>query len=802
MADYNPPPTTVHSYIRVDAVKAIGNGYSVCGIVPKSKRPAGKDWQKASLTPEACLRRPEGQGYGILCGIGEFPVCAIDADIEDPDLARAFWTGAAKVIPGLDEAPARIGKHPKRLVMLRAAYPFWRKAASASFKVNGRKCRIEFLGKGQQFVAGGIHPDTGKPYVWEGSTPATFPAANLPVIQPRDVDRLISIFEESARIVNGEELCNVAADARQPFTTEEQEFLELCMPYRRVGLSIERIREVMTPRLPKWDDYSTWTADLMRISHETDGSSDGLALAMELSRQAPGFESDGDVEYHWKSYRRRSGLVLTMWPLLREINADEALDVDLSQTGLYRRCRKLLNNRVAYLTDLRTWYVFDPERHCWDSQKGAGYISQAVDTAINHLSGEAAAEENEERKEAILKFQTECRRNLMKMRTAVFHSFSNQLEFMAAKGDFDKDLRYFGVQNGVIDLQTGELLENRPDLKITKLAGFSYDPEARCPRIERALHEWLNNDEEVYDFVISMLAKALNGEAANGNFLVLKGTGANGKSTFFNLVSALFGGYATPLSEATITGKAVSTAGGPRTDIVGLVGARVAICSETPQDAFLRDAVVKQLSGADSISARGLYQAEFTFKPHALLMLGTNYLPVVRGTDTGIWRRIKVICFDQDYNKHKERCDPDLERKLVAELPGFFNLLLIRLPLVRGKVLNVPKAVSAEVEGYRDKMDAVKQWITSCLVADPDGAPTTMQELYRDFRSFVHNEGYTWTLAQVSFTDRVKSHFGRAEDGRFYVRKSHGTNKLFGFRLKTVAEIEETESGVSLFGED
>ncbi len=73
----------------------------------------------------------------------------------------------------LGDTPAvRIGPAPKRLLVYRAVQPF------AGFKYP----TIEVLGMGQQFIAYGVHPDTGQPYNWPVSTLADLSPDDLPAI--------------------------------------------------------------------------------------------------------------------------------------------------------------------------------------------------------------------------------------------------------------------------------------------------------------------------------------------------------------------------------------------------------------------------------------------------------------------------------------------------------------------------------------------------------------------------------------------------------------------------------------------
>lgn len=92
-------------------------------------------------------------------------------------------------------------------------------------------------------------------------------------------------------------------------------------PREALGVSLAEIRELFD-HLPfsYVDDYGDWLKGLMAIHHETNGSSDGLALAIELSQRSTKFE-EGGVEAKWGTFGRPGKVYVTMRSLVREAQA-------------------------------------------------------------------------------------------------------------------------------------------------------------------------------------------------------------------------------------------------------------------------------------------------------------------------------------------------------------------------------------------------------------------------------------------------------------------------------------------------
>ncbi|MDR2632156.1 MAG: hypothetical protein LBC51_00845, partial [Treponema sp.] len=97
----------------------------------------------------------------------------------------------------------------------------------------------------------------------------------------------------------------------------------------------------------------------------------------------------------------------------------------------------------------------------------------------------------------------------------------------------------FNVENGTIDLKTGELREHRQDDMITKIANIRYDKDAGCPIWKNFLMEIMNYNAELIQFIQTAAGWAITGDTSEQSMFILYGAGANGKSTFLNTIMNL-----------------------------------------------------------------------------------------------------------------------------------------------------------------------------------------------------------------------------------------------------------------------
>ncbi len=174
----------------------LGNGYTPTPVCPPGCQHVSKKgpclspgkavhlskWARGGFTDADVRtwpsRRVRDVGTGILCG----RLIAVDGDVLDPALAAKLETLAEAL---LGPTPLRrIGRAPKWLRCYRVAEPLRKMETPELVMPDGTVAQIEVLGEGQQFVAYGVHPDTGQPYAWQGAGPDTVPLDDLPLITP------------------------------------------------------------------------------------------------------------------------------------------------------------------------------------------------------------------------------------------------------------------------------------------------------------------------------------------------------------------------------------------------------------------------------------------------------------------------------------------------------------------------------------------------------------------------------------------------------------------------------------------
>jgi putative DNA primase/helicase len=345
-------------------------------------------------------------------------------------------------------------------------------------------------------------------------------------------------------------------------------------------------------------------------------------------------------------------------------------------------------------------------------------------------------------------------------------------------GDLDRDPWLFNCKNGTLELRAGKLREHRREDYLTKLCPVAYHPDAPCPTWEHLLGSVFPDDEDEPDhelirFVQRSLGRCLTGDVSEQILWIFWGVGANGKSTLLNAIFDTIGSDYCLKAPSDL----LMTSRGDRhpTEIASLWGKRLVFASETHQGRRLNEALIKDLTGSEPLTARRMKEDFWTFDPTHKVILTTNHKPRIEGTDEGIWRRIRLVPFTtvfwdpNDPNKNPAqlpshlRQDKRLGEKLRAEREGILAWL------VRGCMdwlrdgLTLPEKVKAATRDFRGEEDTLARWIEECCTTGDESYRCRSQRLYGNYKEWCQ---------RASEEPLSQKYFGPALEERGYPKKT------------------------------
>jgi putative DNA primase/helicase len=512
------------------------------------------------------------------------------------------------------------------------------------------------------------------------------------------------------------------------------------------------------------DERDAWR-DVGAALHSLKWGDKGFAIWTDWSRRSPGKFDNADQQKTWESFNRpyegSQITAATIFYVARQLGwVDKTRHYEpdfLTDLGNARRLVHRHGNNIRFIAEWGKWMVWNQNGTRWEIDDDGAAMRLAKETVegiyTDALSLANEADRIELRRHA-LRSQAEARLK------AMVNLAQTEAAVVISASQLDADPWLLGVRNGVINLKTDTFRPTRRKDLILKRADVDFDAEAQCPEWSKFLDTVTAGDADLQSYLQRATGYILTGSVREEVMFVLHGTGNNGKSTYRETVHSLLGGYALVADAGLLIER--KTPGGATPEVARLKGRRLVSINETSENDHLSEARVKFITSSDKITARNLYQGFFDFDPSHKTCLTTNHKPIIRGTDTGIWRRIHLLPFTVAISSDKVEKD-FRERRLIPELSGILNWALKGLVAYRPQGLDPPEAVLSSTQDYRKDMDVVGQWIDERCETDPRWCVPTSWA-YKDYSQWAADE-VGWELKKLTFRRHLSTRGFPAEKG-------------------------------------
>ena len=246
----------------------------------------------------------------------------------------------------------------------------------------------------------------------------------------------------------------------------------------------------------------------------------------------------------------------------------------------------------------------------------------------------------------------------------------------------DRKKHLIGVQNGVVDLRTGQLRQRAPDDMIFKVLDVNFDATADYGWVHSLVTDMMADDKEMARFLQILLGYGITGETCEEVFPVFTGTGRNGKGFLTQSLRALLGGFYKEMSCAIIVDRHVSNIDAERAK---MKGGRIIVFNELQDGEKLRTSEVQLITGGDGIPAKELFKDPITIDPHHLCILTTNHMPQLEVVIPAIMERLLCVHFPvfftdladgEEPSVFRRQKDQGLKKRMDEDKPALLKWLV------------------------------------------------------------------------------------------------------------------------------
>lgn len=459
-----------------------------------------------------------------------------------------------------------------------------------------------------------------------------------------------------------------------------------------------------------------------------------------------------------------------------DANPPPLVNYPLTDYGNALRMNSQFGGMFRFVSERKQWIVWNGKR--WDFDEKGEVVRRfirSMQSAISQFSEIATPDDPEAKKrhEALGAF---LMRNTNQDRIT---NGINQLKFIEGRqigaSELDAHSMFLGTPSGCINLTTGKFKLSGLGDYITKSIAVDYDAQATCPRWMKFLTEITPGHPELIPYLQRCVGYSLTGSVKEECLFFLSGEGQNGKGTFVETLQKLMQDYSKVASMTLFIKDPNGNANSY--DVAHIAGSRFVTASELEEGTYWDEAKIKAITGGDTCTARQIYCSPFDFLPQHKLWVSGNRRPLVKGTDNGIWRRMKLIQFEADFKGEKN--DSSLKAVLLTELPGILNWAIQGCLDWQEQGLNQPTCIAEWTDEYRRSEDVLGLFIADRLEPDPQD-DIRIAKVFSEYQDWCEEQGISpkYQMSAIALCRKMK---GRGMDIS-NPRKSG--NRLIGYRVR------------------
>ena len=717
-------------------------------------------------------KNPQHTAYGLLLD----SICVVDADTSD---AVSALERAAEEDPDIWNAmeicPVQQTKKGRHYFFAR---PKW--ADECKFYDGARQSPLKLDLDLKTICATGtrgvlvVAPTKGKSWV-----PGREPWA--PNISLVDIPRSLMDMVAKPRVVNEVKQQRVTkkvdATASSPSSSVKPKIVS--------NQEVRTLVDMLSPE--RVHNYASWM-QLGWCLHNIDAV-DLLDAWVTASKRSPKFKA-GECEQLWSTMTSGNIKLGSLHHWARQDNEHEYKafmnkTVDIKWcNGSHNSVAKfasvlLKSHHVCASSNGKLWYNFDGT--LWQVDNDAIRLKHELSsTVVNHVmmamhrivgniavddmqSGTSTSSEASEAKrtsEHLLKIAYKLQDRYFKESVVLeLREFLYDKTFVQR---LDSDRNLVAFTNGVWDLERHLFRAACPEDMLRHSTGYNFidgysvseEDSAIVERYWQTLHP--NADQRSY--VKKMFARQLYGDHGCELFHIHaghRGTAANGKSKFFEILEQSFGSYVRKFGIELLTSKDRIEPGKPMPEFGNWAGVRILYCTEPNHDERLNTGLLKDFTGGEQISFRALFSNDVQqFRPQFKMHLMCNDTPAIDGSDSGVKRRVRKIDYvsrfvdaahvneDNFMFIRDDKLIQAFKTRIETKLAFFLDLVG---NFERDYEFEMPESIRKNSNLYIEENDAIFSFVNDCVLACP-GACFTLKEAKDVYRERGYPSGRSDTM--------------------------------------------------------
>ena len=447
-------------------------------------------------------------------------------------------------------------------------------------------------------------------------------------------------------------------------------------------------------------------------------------------------------------------------PEVDEISDKSITDTIMARHSFY--CDERDPNKVLYI---------------WDSGKWSNGAAEGI--ILHDLSKIFAEEENRARMmlEKTVNFIKGCA-----MDTPIKEKPPNLISF----------------KNGMLDLDTMELVPHDMGLFCVNQIPYDYDPNARCPKWTKWLSEVVRMED--IPFIQEWIGYNFFTAYPEVSFLILTGSGQNGKTIFMSTITRMFG-------DENVTSITLADLTYDNFTVAELHHKLANLSDDIGSTVIRRAGKLKEVSSGSCITAQRKFGQPFMFRPYAKVTYACNEPPEIKDASDAIKYRMKVVEFPFTFVKEPEegqlqaRDRKEIEAELAVEMQGIINWAIEGLKrfLSKNGYFSASRSTEETWKFYQRKSKPVYSFMEECLnVTDDENDKMTIEDMYSALKTWLSTNGIKLRVSRNKMIRDLRDEGIETRQKREDERKRMYYGVTLSRELFTLMQIKKDSNNINV----
>lgn len=308
-------------------------------------------------------------------------------------------------------------------------------------------------------------------------------------------------------------------------------------------------------------------------------------------------------------------------------------------------------------------------------------------------------------------------------------------------------------KNGIYNIIDDSFTDFNPEIVVTNMIPWDYNPAAENDLVDSTIDKISCNDPEIRALLEECVGYCFYRRNELGKAFILTGEGANGKSTFIDMIKTMLGDENIASLDLKELGDRFKTA-----ELFG----KLANVGDDIGDEFIANAsVFKKLVTGERVSVERKGQDPFEFNNYSKFLFSANSIPRMRDKTGAVQRRLTIIPFEAKFTKDDEDFRPFIKYDL-REQSAIERLILIGIEGLKRVIANNAFTKANKVEDalkeYEEENNSIISFVNEFGIENIENEPT--KNIYAAYSEFCFVNGLKEAYSNISFSKQIQKRYG------------------------------------------